>query len=388
MSLSESEELELLQLQKAKAMAGQPQEMGGSPPLGFVAKQVFNMTQMAHPVRNLPLLGAMVGSTFGDPGTGAAAGAGAAQIIKDMAGIASGDPNAPRTAGAAAMSAGGQALGAGIMQEPQVLKGIPGVSKVTELASGLVAKMGKGAARFGEALTGAKAKDLEQAAKQGLSTYKAPSMEEAQNIFGRALKAEGIASKRPLEQIIDPQLSNARDVAITAGKKFEDFMGGSGVAPTVEELLRGRQAVDRIYNATPLIDRSTRAELATLRTGFDDMLSTVSGKLGEASKTYRQSIVKSNILNPFRITKQGQMSAVAPMIATLAASAGLGSGHKGESGLGALGYLAASSPLIAGLAATSGGSAAQAINSIAQNPAARQALLQVFQRLTQKKPKS
>ncbi len=72
------------------------------------------------------------------------------------------------------------------------------------------------------------------------------------------------------------------------------------------------------------------------------------------------------------------------MVATLAASAGVGSGHRGEAGLGGLGYLAASSPLMAGLAATTGGSAFKGLNAIASNPAARQALFQVLQRILAK----
>lgn len=383
MALSENEEFELLSLEREKAMAhsqGANPGMGGNPPLSFVAKQVLGATPMAHPMQNLPLLGAMVGSTVANPGLGAAAGAGVAQIAKNAYGIATGDPNAPRTAKDAALSAMGQSAGAGIAQEPQVLQGIPGVPQASQFIGKMASKGGKVAAKIGEMMTGVKAKDLEQAADQGLSTYSAPSMEKAQDIFGDAMAQEGIPSRPPLKQVIDPALSTARKVALQVGDKLE-----KGLDITAEEALRGRQAVDRIYNATPLRDRVTRGNLADIRTSFDAALSDKSGALADASTKYRQAIVKSNILNPFRITKQGQYSAVAPMIATLAATAGVGSGHKEGSALGGLGYLAASSPMLAGLAATTGGSAGQAINSLAQNPAARQVLMQLLEKLNQGK---
>src|SRR5258706_1848515 len=45
---------------------------GGSPPLGFVAKQVLGMTPMAHPIRNavaaLPIAGGMVAGPIGAAG--------------------------------------------------------------------------------------------------------------------------------------------------------------------------------------------------------------------------------------------------------------------------------------------------------------------------------
>lgn len=205
-------------------------------------------------------------------------------------------------------------------------------------------------------------------------------MEEASNIFGKAMESAGISGKPPLRQVIDPQLSTARKIALQVGEKLE-----KGVDIGAGEALQARQAIDRIYNATPMIDRATRGHLADLRTSFDDVISGKSGALKEASTLYRKAIVKSNLLNPFRITKQGQMSAVAPMVATLAASMGAGSGHKTESGLGAMGYLAASSPLIAGLGATAGGSAVRGLMKLGENPATRQVLLGVLQKLMQKK---
>ena len=313
----------------------------------------------------------VVGGLLGGPG-----GAIAGEALRQFTGTAFAPETVPQTSLGRAASM----LSAGVAQEPKILNVIPGVPQATKLIGNLATKAGANAAKFAEAVTGAKGKDLMQAAKQGYSTYLAPSMEKAQEIFGNAARGAGVPAKPPLNQILDPQLSTARDVALEVGSKLQ-----KGAEITAAEALNARQAVDRIYNATPIVDRAARAHLADLRTAFDTAMSDKSGALKQASMIYRQAIVKSNLLNPFRITKQGQMSAVAPMIATLAASVGGATGHKGEAGLGGLGYLAASSPLIAGLGFTSAGQAMKGLNSIAQNPIARQALLQVFQRLTQKK---
>lgn len=336
--------------------------------------------------QSLPTRGAIIGGSVGGV-PGATVGGGLGQIAKNMMGIGVGDPNAPTTPGAAAIPAIGQALASGVMESPKILEGIPGVNQINQYASKISSKAGSGLANLMQAMTGAKADVLKQAAKQSISETYAPKglgltggMGEAQNIFGKAAESAGAGGRPPLKQVIDPALSTARKVALDVGKKLE-----TGVDISAGEALQARQAIDRIYNATSLLDRSTRAHLADLRSAFDDVMAGKSGALKEASTLYRKAIVKDTLTNLFKITKQGQISAVAPMVATLAASAGLGSGHKGETGLGALGYLAASSPMIAGLGATAGGSAARGLQTLGQNPAVRQALLGILQKLMAKK---
>lgn len=326
--------------------------------------------------------------------------AGALAIAHRMKGIASGEqpgtplsnPNAtlfpasPMNMAKEAIGPAGQAAAASIMQQPEVLNAIPGVPQTNQLIGKAASKAGTGLANVWQALTGAKADVLKQAAKQGVSETYAPKglglmggMEKAQDIFGKAAESAGAGGRPPLKQVIDPALQTARKVALNVGDKLE-----KGVDINAGEALQARQAIDRIYNATNLRDRVTRGHLAELRTAFDDVMAGKSGALKEASTLYRKAIVKDTLLNPFKITKQGQISAVAPMVATLAASAGLGSGHKGEAGLGALGYLAASSPMVAGLGATVGGSAARGLLKLGQDPAIRQTLLGVLQQIMQK----
>lgn len=324
----------------------------------------------------LPILGGAAGAPFGLAAPGAALG----QFAKNAINTVANPQEVPKTP----LGNFADVVGAGIMQEPKILKAIPGVSQVADKVGSVVgnsmSKVGTGIAKLMEATTGGKANQFIQAAKQGLSTYGAPTMEKAQQIFGEAAESAGAGGRPPLKQVIDPALQTARKVALDIGGKLE-----KGADISAGEALQARQAIDRIYNATNLRDRATRGHLAELRTAFDGVMTGKSGALKEASTLYRKAIVKDTLLNPFKITKQGQISAVAPMVATLAASAGLGSGHKEGTGIGALGYLAASSPLMAGLAATTGGSATRGLMKLGENPAIRQALLQTLEKITRNK---
>lgn len=136
MALSETEELELLQLQKAKAMAsqGQPSQSFTDKAMDYAKNKAVDFaTDVAGPKnlyntygQSLPTRGAIIGGSVGGV-PGAAMGGGLGQIAKNMMGIGVGDPNAPTTPLAAALPAMGQATAAGVMQEPKMLEAIPGV---------------------------------------------------------------------------------------------------------------------------------------------------------------------------------------------------------------------------------------------------------------------
>jgi hypothetical protein len=342
----------------------------GAKQVATMSPQVQKMTANAAPV-----LGGIAGMPFGLGAPGAAAG----EFVKNAANTVLDPASVPKTP----LGNFASTVGAGVAQEPKILGAIPGVSQVGEMAGNLAGKIagkvGTGAAKFAEALTGAKANVLEQGARQGLSTYAAPSLPKAQEIFGQALGPEGQSAVRQgASEAFDPSLGKARALATEIGTKLEQGKPISAI-----EALQARQATDRVISATPITDKLSRNALYGWRNQFDNELSSQSGPLADASRTYRQAIVKDTLLNPLKITKQGQISQVAPMVATLAASAGAGSGHRRGAGMGGLGYLAASSPALAGLAATTGGSVAQGLNAIAKNPAARQVLYQVLQRLQQ-----
>src|SRR6185369_6293112 len=139
------------------------------------------------------------------------------------------------------------------------------------------------------------------------------------------------------------------------------------------EALQARQATDRIISATPVTDKVSRAALYDWRTQFNDALSNQSGKLADASKTYRKAIVKDTILNPTRLNKSGEPSAFLPML--------VGHGMIGKGVEGGLGMLTGTSPALWGLGATAGGSAARGLQKLGENPETRQVLLNLLERL-------
>lgn len=310
----------------------------------------------------------IAGGALGGP-VGAAAG----ELLRQATGTAF----APETVPETPLGRAASAASAGILQEPKILNAIPGVSqatgKVSQLMSGLAAKAGKGFLKAGETASGVKAQDLGQAAEQGLSTYGAPSLKKATQIFGDALGPEGQAAlKEKASDAFDPALGKARAIAADIGSRMEEGKPVSAI-----EALQARQATDRIISSTSVTDKLTRKSLYDWRSKFDDILTKQDGPLKAASNTYRQAIVKDKILNPTRLNKSGEPSAFLPML--------VGHGMMGKGLESGLGMLTGTSPALWGLAATAGGSGIRGLNTLAQNPAIRQTLLQVLQRLNQNK---
>lgn len=310
--------------------------MGGSPPLGFVAKQVLGATPMAKAASwatspsALPIAGAVVGSAIA-PGPGTAVGAGVGQIAKRMVDIYHGSPvQSPAQEAIAPMA---QAVAGGLPEVSGIMS--PGTSTLAD-------KVGQGLAKAGQTMSGVKADILKQATNQGYSTYGAPSIAKAQEVFGAVLGPEGQAAmKQPASEAFDASLGKARSLASEIGTKLEN-----GETVSAIDALKARQATDRIISATPITDKVARKSLYDWRTKFDDVMSDQSGPLKEVSNLYRQAKVKAAILNPTRITKSGEPSAFLPLV--------LGAGARGAEGIA--NTLIGTSPMAWGLGATTLGS--------------------------------
>lgn len=324
-------------------------KMGGKPPLGWVAKQVFGelpqvkaiSSMVKNPQTMLPALGAGIGTALA-PGLGTAAGAGLGQIGSRMIDIAKGSP---------VQSPGKEAIGPMVQA---FAGGIPEVSGVFNPGTSTIAqKVGGGLAKMGETMSGAKKDILQQGARQGMSTYGAPSLKKAQEVFGAVLGPEGReAVKTTASQAFDPALSQARDFATKVGTQIEN---GASVNPI--DALKARQATDRVISSTPFWDKKAREALFDWRTKFDDVMTSQRGDLKEASNLYRKAIVKDMLLSPTRLTKHGAPSAFLPLLMGAAGPVmGMSQGHAGKGALGALGGLAATSPAVWGLGATALGS--------------------------------
>jgi hypothetical protein len=272
-----------------------------------------------------PAAGAVMGS-LGGP-LGSAAGAGLGQIAKRMAGMAYGtEPLAtgqfsPREAISPMIQTG--------------LAGLPGTTQGQAAIRGI----GRGLAKAGQTLSGVKQDILQQAARQGYSTYRAPTMEQAQSAFGKALGPEGEAALA--QSADDPAVGQARSIATDVGNRMDAFSKGAGARPSAIEGLKARQATDRIISSTPVTDKLKRRALYGYRDKFDDLMSSQSGALKDASTLYRQAIVRDKILSPTRLTKSGEPSAF------------LGAGGRGIAGVAST--LTGTSPMVWGAGATTVG---------------------------------
>lgn len=288
----------------------------------------------------LPAIGAVVGGAIA-PGVGVPMGAGLGAIAKRGIGIATG---AEPPAGTPWQEAKG----------PMLQAAAGGIPETTE-GQAAIGKVGNWMAKAGHTMSGVKPDILKQVAKQGLSTYAAPSLSKASEAFGEALGAEGQAAlKTTAEQDFDPVLGQMRSIAKDIGGKLE-----SGETVLATDALKARQATDRIISATPVTDKKTLGALYGWRDAFDKVMTSQSGELKAASDLYRKAVVKDTILNPTRLTKSGQPSAFLPLV--------LGAGARSAEGIG--NTLLGTSPAAWGLGAAVSGSIP---------PEARQAALAAF----------
>ena len=235
---------------------------------------------------------------------------------------------------------------------PMIQSAVAGLPGTTE-GQAAIKTVGKGLSKVGQAFSGARSDVLQQAAKQGYSTYGAPSLPQAQHAFAEALGPEGQAAmKQTASQSFDPMLSQARTIATEIGTRIE---GGEAVSAL--DALKARQATDRVISSTPLWDAKARSALFDWRNTFDDILKTQSGPLSKASSQYRKAVVRNSLLKPLPVNKHGEYSRLAPMLASMAGGIGGLSGHDARGGvLGTAGYLVGTSPLVMGAVATTLGS--------------------------------
>lgn len=305
------------------------------------------------------LAGAMGG------GPAAALAGGIAAIGKRMSGIASGQQPPSGTPLQEAIGPMAQAATAGIAQEPGVLNEIPGVPSIKEMASNLASKTGRGIAKGFQAFSGAKTGDYVEAAKKGWATYSAPSKPEAGQMMAKALeKLPGASIVPTLQETVQGAISPESSVA----NKFLNDLAGKmdeGYLPDARDALRAKQALDDVIDTVPKGQVKRLGTLYNLKSTFDDILSNQSGKLKEASNAYRAASLKANLTKFLPVNKSGEYSRLAPMLSTVAGTA------KGLF----------TSPLTLGALATTGGTAVQGLNKLAQDPTIRQTLLQVLQRI-------
>lgn len=332
----------------------------------------------------LPIVGGLV------TGPAAPIGAAAGEFLRQATGTALAPETVPQTALGRAASV----VGAGVAQDPKILNAIPGVPAVAKMAGDLASKVGKnvsgGLAKTANVLSGGKAGDFIETAKKGLSTYAAKSKEEAGAMMGAALKklpGEAVAPTmaETIESVVTPEAAAGNKYLVDIGKRIDQ-----GELIDARQALKAKQALDDVIDTVPIWQIKRRGKLFDLKKTFDEVLSSQSGELKNASNEYRAAALKDNMTKFLPVNKHGEYSRLAGMLSTLGGSIGgtIG-GHEGGAKGGLIGGLApiatavALSPGSLGGLAAGGGSAARGLMKLGENPAIRQALLQVLQRMQQ-----
>lgn len=369
-------------------------EMGGSAPIGFVAKQMLNTTPMAHPIRNLPILGGILGSTVANPGLGAAAGTGLGQILKNMAGIVSGDPSAPTTAMGAALPAMGQAALGGIAQEPKVLNAIPGVPQASKMAGDLASRAGKivgnFAARMGEAASGVKGQDIKQLFNKPETLFNMGSRTAAGQAIGEAKLAAGVnpgITDAPIS--FTPENITKALQSDSAGEEAIHRVAQanlSGANPEVEDIGDGLKYISKKIK-DGLAKGENTSELQNIQSHLNSTLERIAPDIQKARQEFAPIAQRDKFLKMFPTNKNGTISkANLFYLNSLLGVAGHTMAGRLGAAAGVTGGIIARAPITTGLLTSAAGGAAKGLNAIAENPQARQILMQVLQRLKQNSP--
>lgn len=347
------------------------------------------------------------------------AGAAGGEFLRQMTGTALAPESVPQTA----MGRAGSVMESGILQEPSVLRGVPGVNKALSGAEALAKPLGSGLSKLGETMTGVPKRQFQRLWKDPTALFIPKTLGQAGKEFGSTLEKEGISTAPNAAEINDPQLAVARknvkgffdrlkngvktgiDIPYLKGTEVpgemknaieikttgnvepfglnkkaslaeaplptvkpevvtKEFVGK--YKPSAGDVLKARRGTDRIIAGTPWKDKEGLHNLYKQRGELNEMFENASGPGSDASKKYARSALASNFRKLLPETQTGKISYVKSILAPLAMRAA------------ALG-----SPALAGLM-TSGASLTS--KAIASSPVLRQAIMQAIQRIRQSEP--
>lgn len=285
----------------------------------------------------------------------------AAQVVK-------GEPDT-------AAKLGGLALSIGTANTPlDPYRALANASK-TESAIGAGQTLKKAWSKLGEATTGKSAQKVTRLIEDPSvilpeSLGGAKSVPEASAEYGQALGQEDLHKPS-----FNPFQGNgpANDVG---SKTWLKWKAGKSINP--QEAFEGTQAVKYAMPAAITERNSERVrDLMQFKEKMDDILTTQKGAFKEASENYGRAKLKEDFSQWLPRTQTGKISTVKSFLLPALTDAAR------------LKFLAASSPKIFGAgtaAAVGAGRGAQTgLNMLADDPVIRQTLLQVLQRLRQNK---
>lgn len=338
----------------------------------------------------LPTAGMMAGTAV-LPGAGTAAGAGMGSIVQRMADLAYGQGAPPPTPGQAfapkeAIMPMVNAAMAGLPATPE---GQYIGEKAGDALSYLKGKFTKALPQVGQTMTGKSAVKVSRLMKDPTAVLPeslggAMSPEKASNQYREALAndktliplEDGKGFTRGIKKTeFSPFSRGSKEAEDTAQTIWDKWKAGEEIS--AQEAFDAKRATDKLW---PAVVKERNAEqiraLSEFKTGMDDVLSEQgAGPFQKASKDYARARLGADFTQILPRTKTGDISTVKTLLLhTLAPGRSIGMVAGGLT-----------SPLVTGVGNLVGQGAAKGINAIAQNPAARQVLLQVLQKITKGK---
>jgi hypothetical protein len=394
MALSEEEEFELLSLERERAGSQSPQAPSQSLPDALKAsfqqttKPIVSAATALQP-KNLtgllPTAGMMAGTAVA-PGIGTAAGAGLGSIAQRMADLAYGQGAPPPTPGQsfAPKEAIWPVANTAMAGLPETPIGQAAGEKVGDVLSALKDKFVKTFPKVAQATTGKSAVKVARLIKDPTAILPesmggAMSVDKASQQYGEALAND--KTLIPLEDQkgftrgirkteFSPFSRGQKEAEEKAQAIWDKWKAGEPI--NAQEAYDAKRATDQLW---PTVVKERNAEqiraLSEFKTSMDDVLSSQgAGPFQKASKNYARARLGADFTQVLPRTKTGDISTVKSLILPLIEPRKLP-------------FLAATSPLVTGIGNLGVQGAAKGINTIANNPAARQVLLQLLQKLKQ-----
>lgn len=242
--------------------------------------------------------------------------------------------------------------------------------KIQGAALGAVQKpLGKFMGNMGRVISGVNERAGERLF-QDPGAFLSPSVAKAGEELGAVRKNLGIDTRRfSADNTLDPESSAARKFVKDA---LERMQTGPGKVP-LSDLVKGSQSMDDIIEATPMRQRSKRAELFDLKNLFTDELEQVVPEERAAARKFSRSALADNFRKLLPVTKGGDVSVTRTL--------GLGLMEGGGQVGAAIPAVLAQSPALTGAGIATAGAANKAL----QNPIMRRGIVAALQGLRKKK---
>jgi len=338
----------------------------------------------------LPVAGAMAGTAVA-PGAGTAAGAGLGSIAQRMADLAYGQGAPPPSPGTnfAPKEAVWPMVNTAMAGVPETTQAKAIAEKAAPYLANLKTGFKKGAAKIFGSTSGKGAVKTARLIEDPLAILPeklggSKSVQAASDAYGNALAND--KTLIPLEGgkgftrgITKTEFSpfsrgnkEAEDVAQSIWDKWK-----TGAEINAQEAYTAKRATDKLW---PAVVKERNAEqirqLSEFKTAMDDVLSNQgAGPFLKASKDYARARLGADFTQLLPRTKTGDISTVKTLLLHTLAP------HR----MAAMVAGGLTSPVVTGAGNLGIQGAVKGLNAIAQNPEARQVLLQVLQRLQQGK---